>query len=260
MPRQCHACGPRELNNLREVEDEIAKPTGPLFTDCDTAADAECCRQLHYFPVEASTYFSDSVTGCADVCLALGRLGEDGSCMPNDPECAHKNRTKTPRLHAQVSVAFLGRCINWQTQENWPKKGNGQSRVMSVGAYCLCGPLDRSKLKEQSARIVKGAVRPADTTTTSISDVAGFDTSGRRLWSGVNSSYVAERDVRRLREYYHGEEERKRSLQAISTLNVETDIISTGTDTSTWTWDKPSISAGIDRWLSPQSQVTLLPR
>ena len=87
---QCHACGPRELNNLREVEDEIAKPTGPLFTDCDAAADAECCRQLHYFPVEASTYFSDSVTGCADVCLALGRLGEDGSCMPNDPECAHK--------------------------------------------------------------------------------------------------------------------------------------------------------------------------
>ena len=162
--------------------------------------------------------------------------------MPNDPE-----------------------CINWQTQENWPKKGDGQSRVMSVGAYCLCGPLDRSKLEEQSARIVQGAVRPADTTTTSISDVAGFDTSGRRLWSGVNSSYVAERDARRLMEYYYkknGEKEnreRRRSLQAVSTLNVETDIISTGTDTSTWTWDKPSISAGIDRWLSPRSELTLLP-
>ena len=143
-----------------------------------------------------------------------------------------------------MSVAFLGRCINWQTQENWPKKGDGQSRVMSVGAYCLCGPLDRSKLEEQSARIVQGAVRPADTTTTSISDVAGFDTSGRRLWSGVNSSYVAERDARRLMEYYYKKNgERRRSLQAVSTLNVETDIISTGTDTSTWTWDQPSMCA-----------------
>lgn len=212
---QCHACGPRELNNLREVEDEIAKPTGPLFTDCDAAADAECCRQLHYFPVQAATYFSDSVTGCADVCLALGRLGEDGSCMPNDPE-----------------------CINWQTQEEWPKKGDKTSRTMSVGAYCLCGPLDRSKLEEQSARIVQGVVRPADTTTTSISDVSGFDTSGRRLWDGVNSSYVAERDHRRLREYA---EQRTKSPRHLQTLKVDTDIISTGTDTSTWTWDKPSM-------------------
>ena len=142
---QCHACCPREKNNIREVEDEIAKPTGPLFTDCDAAADAECCRQLHYFPVSAASYYSESVTWCAYVCLALGRLGEDGSCMPTDPE-----------------------CINWQTQESWPKKGDGSSRTMSVGTYCMCGPLDRSKLDEQSARVVQGPVRPADTTTSFI--------------------------------------------------------------------------------------------
>ena len=180
---------------------------------------------MHYFPVTADDYFTDSLTGCADVCLALGRLGEDGSCMPNDPE-----------------------CINWQTQENWPKKGNGQSRTMSVGTYCLCGPLDRSKLAAQSARIVQGDVRPADTTTTTLNDVRGFDSSGRRLWDGVNSTYVAMMDAARFVKH------NARKLQATttttdatSTLNVETDIISTGTDTSTWTWDQPSISAGIDR-------------
>lgn len=158
------------------------------------------------------TYFGPTAaepnagTGCAHVCESLGRLGEEGTCMPADPE-----------------------CVNYKRQEDWPIKGNGQSRTVSIGTYCMCGPLDRAQLEVQSARVVVGPVRPADTSTASLD-------GGRRLFDGVNATLVADRDLARMIK--HTEQTRRRTQ----------DIISTGTDVSSWTWDQPSISAGIDSY------------
>lgn len=123
---QCQACGPREPNNHREIEDELAKPTGPLFIDCDDADDAECCRKLATFPISKDNYFDIGATQCADICLFDGRSGEDGACMPQDPECA-----------------------NWNTYEDWPMNTDGSSKTTSVQAWCLCGPV-RTPIFEQS--------------------------------------------------------------------------------------------------------------
>jgi hypothetical protein len=123
---QCQACSPREENNHREIEDELAKPTGPLFLECDDADDAECCRKLATFPVSKDNYFDLRATQCADICLFDGRSGEDGACMPQDPECA-----------------------NWNTHEDWPVNTDGSSKTTSVQAWCLCGPV-RTPIFEQS--------------------------------------------------------------------------------------------------------------
>jgi hypothetical protein len=112
---QCSACGPRSANLHREIEDELAKPSGPLFQDCATAPDDECCRQLHYFPINANNYYADDATGCEAVCVSLERVGENGACLPEDADCA-----------------------NWATRENWPKDNSDNTMTTSVGAYCAC--------------------------------------------------------------------------------------------------------------------------
>lgn len=123
---QCQACGPREPNSHREIEDELTKPTGPLFSDCDVADDAECCRKLATFPISKDNYHDLSATQCADICLFAGRVGEDGACMPQDPECA-----------------------NWNTFEDWPVNTDGSSKTTSVQSFCLCGPARTLILESQ---------------------------------------------------------------------------------------------------------------
>ena len=104
---QCAACGERPKNRVRQIRDEIDQPTGPEFSECSSAPDAECCRAEHFFSVRGGDYCADTVTldptncrlsegkssyfttptGCAGMCrLRYDREGNDDDCLPANPE------------------------------------------------------------------------------------------------------------------------------------------------------------------------------
>ena len=126
-----------------------------MFKDCETAPDAECCRQLVHVPINKDNYFDQSASGCEATCAALERDGEDGACLPEHPECD----------------TFL-------SYDAWPVKSNGQSHSTSVGMYCLCGGRSRARVPGANFpdfTILPDEVPAADTGTTGFRRELDYD-------------------------------------------------------------------------------------
>ena len=142
---QCGACGPREVNKLRVVEDELQAPSGPTFSDCVTAPDQECCRAIAHFPISKANYFDTSATGCEALCASMERTGQDGSCLPESPN-----------------------CDNFLDFDSWPEKADGSSHSASVGAFCLCGARTRARVPDFT--ILDYEIPAADAVTASFGE------------------------------------------------------------------------------------------
>ena len=149
---------------LREIEDELLRPTGPPFSDCETAPDAECCRQLVHVPIDKDNYFDQSVSGCEATCAAMQRDGQDGACLPEHPE-----------------------CDTFVSHEAWPTEPDGDSHSTSVGMYCLCGGRSRARVPGASFpqfTLLSDEVPAAAAGTSGFQDydeTSGFqDSEGRR--------------------------------------------------------------------------------
>lgn len=118
---QCQACGPRKKVTVRDTQDELDVPSGPLYKNCETAPDSECCATLQEFHININNYDDPTVTSCSGICALLGRDGSDSSCLPENPQ-----------------------CNNWLPKQEWPTQGT-QSYSEEVGAWCLCSGKSRGR-------------------------------------------------------------------------------------------------------------------
>ena len=167
---QCTACGPRAENRLREVEDQLQRPTGPVFQDCANAPDHECCKQVSTFPISRTNYFDVAATGCSALCNILERAGEDGACLPEHPA-----------------------CDTFRSYADWPTKSDGSSHVASVGAYCLCGARPRARVPDFT--ILGNDVPAADALTSSFGESARRRTHESDEWHWPDRAAAASVDI-----------------------------------------------------------------
>ena len=106
---------------MRDVQDERDIPSGPLYKNCESAPDSECCATLQKFHINYNNYDDSAVTSCSGICALLGRDGSDGSCLPENPQ-----------------------CNNWKSKQTWPTQGD-HTYSEEVGAWCLCSGKSRGR-------------------------------------------------------------------------------------------------------------------
>lgn len=160
MCSQCQACGPRKKVNVRDTQDELDVPSGPLYKNCESAPDSECCATLQKFHININNYDDASVTSCSGICALLGRDGSDGACLPENP-----------------------RCNNWHNKQTWPSQGS-QTYSEEVGAWCLCS--GKSRARQPKATIFDGVTNVPTEEQLARSVPAG---SASTTSAGVGSGY-----------------------------------------------------------------------
>jgi hypothetical protein len=159
---QCQACGPRKTVSVRDVHDEMDIPSGPLYKNCESAPDGECCATLQKFHINKNNYDDASVTSCSGICALLGRDGEDGACLPENPQ-----------------------CNNWHTKDRWPMQGD-TTYSEEVGAWCLCS--GKSRGRQPKATIFDGVSNVPTASQLARSIPAGSAATSR--WSDFDGAGV----------------------------------------------------------------------
>lgn len=194
---------------MRDVQDELESPSGPLFKDCEDAPDNECCRTLQSFHVNADNYDDPSITSCSGVCAFLGRDGSDGACMPENPQ-----------------------CDNWVSKDKWPVDSTGKTYSRGAKAWCMCSGKSRGR-------------QPVFTSFAGVSNVPKSQRLSNSVPAGSASTTSAGEDTPSWPEVWPGSDKNPYNTGGRRMLGNETFGRRLDAYDGRWHWSEPNIK-GVD--------------